>query len=144
MLSTFALALAGHAIGEPQPARADYGGHRASELGQIMRRDHRYSARYDARLDDRIQQKDCAAALREYAKQYDELERRLRKEHQEWHRVHDTAGRDNFVRLHQVLHERLDRTRIEWQRQHPRPRCGSDRSQNRKRDDRNVRWGDDH
>ena len=62
------------------------------------------------------------------------MERRLRKEHQEWHREHDRAGRDNAVRKHNELHERIDRTREQWERTpNPRPRCEAGRGEDRTR-----------
>ena len=44
------------------------------------------------------------------------FERRLREEHDYWHRVNDRLLRADFVRQHEAFHQRLDRSRAEWER----------------------------
>jgi hypothetical protein len=120
VISTWALVLAGQAEVDGQTAR-DSTQRARMGASREQPRDQRSWARPDARRDDRATS-DCAIEMREYARRRDEFETWLRKQHIEWHRLHD-GERDNWIRQHQALHGVQDRTRQEWARRNPAPRC---------------------
>lgn len=85
----------------------------------------------------------CAVDMRELGRQRAELEQRLRREHQEWHRVHNEDR--NYVRAHNAQHDRLERVRDDWRRRHQATlnRCGDYRDDDRWEDRRDHRDYDD-
>ncbi len=121
VISTWALILAGGAVAEAQSTSAEHTERRPRIDSQREPRDDRSLGRVDARMDSRTQDS-CALELRQYARKVDELEERLHKQHISWHRGHD-GERENFIRQHEALHERLDRARKQWRSANPPPRC---------------------
>ncbi|MGH7460558.1 MAG: hypothetical protein ACREMA_05965 [Longimicrobiales bacterium] len=92
------------------------------DLGQVLRRDDRSVGRDDARRDGRSQQS-CQVESRDQSRKNDEHDQRLHREHEQWHRRYDGGGRENWLRAHQALHERLDRVRMQWERSSRPPQC---------------------
>jgi hypothetical protein len=84
----------------------------------------------------------CANDVRELQRQRALLQQQLRREHQEWHARHNN-DRD-YVRSHNALHDRLQRTRETWERRNADKLkdCFDNRSGDRW--DNNDRWDDDN
>jgi hypothetical protein len=125
-ITTIALVLAGGSAVEAQ-VRAD-SSRRLSPAGagRFPQRDDRSVGRADERSDSRSVQ-GCKEEQREYSRKYDQLEQRLYREHEDWHRARDRERSDNWLKEHQALHQKRDRERATWERSNRPPACKNQR-----------------
>jgi SH3-like domain-containing protein len=121
-ISTIALVLAGGSAVEAQVRADSTRGSRPADEGRSPQRDDRSVGRKDGRADSRTVPS-CQNELRDYSRRYDQLEQRLYREHEDWHRARDRDRSDDWLKEHQALHEKRDRERARWERSNRPPAC---------------------